>query len=279
MCSYPVTSVLQVVPIVVIESSLAAKFAEFSDSTMLEVMYDLMRLSNPSISAMWYSNCFSVYAFTAPKNGSSVPPQAAFKNVLSTAIIGLYVFYPFIEASKAITTNNKLLSSAVIKSTIDPGLFFSTMCKKLETASFSLPQVAIGFFTNIAASPLRTFDSNLDPDSTPLVQVPEVQSESKMSNAKEVMEGNDLCSESELVTELGIFGNRHVNKEDKQIQEKKYLTHGTENDNLDKFSQFDMVADCSDHHFLDTGAGFWEAIVVDFEIDLRNRGLGLGFVN
>ncbi|KAM6560379.1 hypothetical protein CsatA_029618 [Cannabis sativa] len=88
---------------------------------------------------------------------------------------------------------------SVISTVVDVG------CKKhlWETASFSLPQAAIGFFTNVAASLLGTLDSNLDPDSTPLVQVPEVQSESKMSNAKEVMEGNDLCSESELVTELG----------------------------------------------------------------------------
>uniref|UniRef100_A0A803NJM1 SWIM-type domain-containing protein n=1 Tax=Cannabis sativa TaxID=3483 RepID=A0A803NJM1_CANSA len=119
---------------------------------------------------------------------------------------------------------------SVISTVVDVG------CKKhlWETASFSLPQAAIGFFTNIAASLLGTLDSNLDPDSTPLVQVPEVQSESKMSNAK----------------------NGHVNKGDKQIQEDKDLPHVTKNDNLDKFSQFDMVADCSDHHFLDTGAGF-----------------------
>ncbi|POO00067.1 Ubiquitin-fold modifier-conjugating enzyme [Trema orientale] len=125
-----------------------------------------------------------------------------------------------------------------------------------ETPSFSLPQAAIGFFTSIAASLLGTSGSNSDSDSTPLVHIPEVQSESGISNAIEVLEGCDLCSEPQLSAELAIMGNRSVNDKANQIQQDNDLSLLTSNDNPDKFRQFDMLADCSDHHFLDTNMGF-----------------------
>lgn len=131
-------------------------------------------------------------------------------------------------------------------------------CKKhlWEGTSFSLPQAAIGFFTSIAASLLGTSGSKSNPEATPLVHIPEVECESETSNAKEVLEGSDFCSEPQLIAELDTFGNISFNQEAKQTQQDNDLPHPTGNESQDKFRQFDMVADCSDHHFLDTGAGF-----------------------
>lgn len=131
-------------------------------------------------------------------------------------------------------------------------------CKKhlWESTSFFLPQAAIGFLTSIASSLLGTSGSTSVSGSTPLVHIPEVGSESGISKEKEVLEGSDLCNEPQIIDELDTFVKKMLNQEAKQLPENKDLQHSTDSDIPDKFRQFDMAADCSDHNFISAGKGF-----------------------
>lgn len=121
-------------------------------------------------------------------------------------------------------------------------------CKNLgSSSSFFLPQAAVGFFTNIAASLLGSLGSTSVSGSLPLVHISEVEKESGISNEKDVLETSELFIESEPVAEMEIFGKK---RESEVFQLGKDLPHSTSNENPIKVRQFDMVADCSDHHFL-----------------------------
>ncbi|EXC18111.1 putative ubiquitin-conjugating enzyme E2 24 [Morus notabilis] len=148
------------------------------------------------------------------------------------------------------------------QTSMDKGLLNSDSvgdgCKKhlWESTSFFLPQAAIGFLTSIASSLLGTSGSTSRSGSTPLVHIPEVGSESGIPKEKEVLEGSDLCNEPQIIDELDTFVKKILNQEAKQLPENKDLQQSTYSNNPDKFRQFDMAADCSDHNFISAGKGF-----------------------
>ncbi|KAL5576748.1 hypothetical protein UlMin_018447 [Ulmus minor] len=117
--------------------------------------------------------------------------------------------------------------------------------------SYSLPQSAIGFFSTIATSLLGSFGSTSISGSMPLVHITEVENKSGVSYANEVLKGGDFCTESQPCTELEIFAKKIPHQDIEQIPENIDLPKSAANEDPDKFRQFDMAADCSDHHFLD----------------------------
>lgn len=127
-------------------------------------------------------------------------------------------------------------------------------CKKhlWESTSLFLPQAAIGFFTSITISLLGATGSTSLLGSTPSVHIPEVTSEPVIPKEKEVVEGSDLCN----VNDLDTFVKKMLNQEAKQLPENTNLLHSTDNEIPDKFRQFDMASDCSDHNFVTAGKGF-----------------------
>lgn len=121
-----------------------------------------------------------------------------------------------------------------------------------SSSSFFLPQVAIGFFTSIAASLLGSLGSTSVRKSLPLVHISEVEKGSGISSEKEVLETSELCIESHPMAELETFGKE---RESEEFQLGEDLPHSTSNENPNKFRQFDMIADCTDHHFLGASKG------------------------
>lgn len=69
---------------------------------------------------------------------------------------------------------------------------------------------------------------------------------------KEVVEGSDMCN----VNDLDTFVKKMLNQEAKQLPENTNLLHSMDNEIPDKFRQFDMASDCSDHNFVTAGKGF-----------------------
>jgi ubiquitin-conjugating enzyme E2 O len=119
----------------------------------------------------------------------------------------------------------------------------------LESDSYSLPRAAIGFFSSIAATLFGSSSS-----STPLSCAVSYSShasqdinESENYFESQTLETCDLLGHSEF-PELGTPEDDH---EVKQNEENETFTYLTTDENLDRFRQFDLVQDCSDHHFLD----------------------------
>lgn len=117
-----------------------------------------------------------------------------------------------------------------------------------EFSSFFLPKAAIGFFTSIAASLYGYVGSTSL--SCPVVSGlnSEDGNESGSLHEKEVLETSDL---------LHTFRHTSLDHEVEETLDKDndVLPFSTASENSDLFRQFDMVGDCSDHHFLDAGKG------------------------
>lgn len=89
----------------------------------------------------------------------------------------------------------------------------------------------------------------------PYVHISDVEKESGISNEKDVSETGELCLEPLQMPKLETFGEKGLNQEGEEIQWDKDLPHTTSDKNPNKFRQFDMVVDCSDHHFLEASKG------------------------
>lgn len=108
--------------------------------------------------------------------------------------------------------------------------------------SFSLPQAAIGFFTNIASTLLGTLGSTSGPISAD-------REECEILLEKEVLEACDICAEPDPC-ELYTFGMANSKQEVGDNDERKDVMFSREGQTTDWFKQFDMVSDCSGHKFL-----------------------------
>ncbi|KAG7962309.1 hypothetical protein I3843_09G060500 [Carya illinoinensis] len=110
-----------------------------------------------------------------------------------------------------------------------------------EFGSFPLPQAAIGFFISIATDLFGSFGSTSD--SRPVVSglISEGGSESKILHDKEVLETCEL---------LQTFRKTSSDHEVEESLDAEAVPFSTTSENSDQFRQFDMVGDCSDHHFL-----------------------------
>uniref|UniRef100_A0A2N9I682 UBC core domain-containing protein n=1 Tax=Fagus sylvatica TaxID=28930 RepID=A0A2N9I682_FAGSY len=123
-------------------------------------------------------------------------------------------------------------------------------CKKhsWEFSSFFLPQAALGFFMSVASSLFGSVGSTSL--SCPVVSglISEDGNESGIVHEKEVLETCEL---------LHTFRNTSSDHEMEETQDKDndVLPFSTASENSDQFRQFDMVGDCSDHHFLGADKG------------------------
>lgn len=129
-------------------------------------------------------------------------------------------------------------------------------CKKCswESSSFYLPQVAIGFFTSIASSLFGSIGSTSLSTSVSSSCMSEDANESDILLEKEVFETRDFSSELHP-RELQALGNKNFNHEVEEKQEKEDLSFPKACEKSNQFRQFDMVNNCSDHHFLGSSEG------------------------
>ncbi|KAK3204168.1 hypothetical protein Dsin_018214 [Dipteronia sinensis] len=135
-------------------------------------------------------------------------------------------------------------------------------CKKCswESSSFYLPQAAIGFFTSIATSLFGSTSSTSLSSSVSSGPISEDANESDILLEKEVFETCNICSELHP-SELQTFEKKILIHEVEEKQEKEEFPFSTACEKSDQFKQFDMVSDCSDHHFLGSSKGLAQSQV------------------
>ncbi|KAK9014331.1 hypothetical protein V6N11_005493 [Hibiscus sabdariffa] len=111
------------------------------------------------------------------------------------------------------------------------------------------PQAAIGFFTSIASSILGSLghSSLLSRDSSG--RISRNAKEYGILLEEEVLETCYQCAEQDT-SELQILETTNLKQEADELEEKKCRTLLEPGETSSKFRQFDMVSDCSDHHFL-----------------------------
>jgi ubiquitin-conjugating enzyme E2 O len=132
----------------------------------------------------------------------------------------------------------------------------STKCP-WESSSFSLlPQSALGFFTRITEGIFGTFGSTSVSGPIASDLISEDGNEFKTPEEKENPETCDLCMEMQplVAGDMLRFEGTNLKPEINDDQESKEHRSSSASKRPEWFDQFDMVADCSDHHFLD-GAG------------------------
>ncbi|GAV88562.1 UQ_con domain-containing protein [Cephalotus follicularis] len=129
-------------------------------------------------------------------------------------------------------------------------------CKKYlwESNSLFLPRPAIAFFSSIATSLFGSFSSTS-------LSVPVSSSHiSELGNESDHLREREISGTCELYSDLypralQTIGKRKLNAEVKEDQENGTSTLPISGENPDQFRHFDMVIDCSDHHFLDASKG------------------------
>ncbi|KAJ4836130.1 hypothetical protein Tsubulata_036728 [Turnera subulata] len=133
-------------------------------------------------------------------------------------------------------------------------------CKKYswESSAFSFPRNTVAFFTSIAASIFGSYCSTSASGPNSSDEISNDQNECIAPEEKEILEACDICMEMRPLIVAGMERLEHktVNEEVSNIRESKELPSFSGSENLKHYRQFDMVNDCSDHHFLDvTGKG------------------------
>ncbi|KAF8409268.1 hypothetical protein HHK36_005342 [Tetracentron sinense] len=125
-------------------------------------------------------------------------------------------------------------------------------CKKYpwESSAFFLPRAAIGFFTNIAAS---LFGSRGSTSSMTSSRIPEDENKFRSLHEKKVLENYDLSTEGRplVVDDLETLIETTLKVPVEEAQENNELPYSSCSEKPGQFKQFDMVGDCTDHHFVD----------------------------
>lgn len=132
----------------------------------------------------------------------------------------------------------------------------STKCP-WESSSFSLlPQSALGFFSRITGGIFGPFGSTSVSGPVASDLISEDGNEFKTPEEKENPEACDLCMEMQplVAGDMLRFEGTNLKLEINDDQESKEHRSSSASKRPEPFDQFDMVAVCSDHHFLD-GAG------------------------
>ncbi|KAJ6292541.1 hypothetical protein OIU78_024675 [Salix suchowensis] len=132
----------------------------------------------------------------------------------------------------------------------------STKCP-WESSSFSLlPQSALGFFTRITGGIFGSLSSTSVPGAIASDPISEDGNEFNTPEEKENLESCDMCMEMQplVAGDMLRFEVTNLKLEINEDQESKEHRSSSASKRPERFNQFDMVADCSDHHFLD-GAG------------------------
>lgn len=116
---------------------------------------------------------------------------------------------------------------------------------------FGLSQVAMGFLSSIAANFFGSHDSSSLPRSTSCAHVIK-DGKFGSFDGQEVLESCDTFSAmpNMAISDFDAYGSISLKQELKQSSENTGLLLA-ENKGSSLFRQFDVVRDCSDHHFLD----------------------------
>ena len=130
----------------------------------------------------------------------------------------------------------------------------------LESSSFFLPKAAIGFITNLASSLFGSHGSTSAISSHSLCNDTEDQSDSevlvqKATEPHDISESKSDEVDMDMMVNLPIVG-KGVNN--------------TQDSTLVSFKQFDMITDCSDHHFFSPGKELAQSPVRLFETKRLN---------
>ncbi|XP_030467855.2 probable ubiquitin-conjugating enzyme E2 24 [Syzygium oleosum] len=122
------------------------------------------------------------------------------------------------------------------------------------STSFSLPQNAKRFLTSVAATLFGSFGSASESGSVQFALISEDGNGCQASFENAVVEnccdtGSEIqsCAENELPASEWMS----LKVEVKDDQEERGLLSLSKSKDVEQFKQFDMVTDCSDHHFLD----------------------------
>ncbi|XP_022723291.1 probable ubiquitin-conjugating enzyme E2 24 [Durio zibethinus] len=115
--------------------------------------------------------------------------------------------------------------------------------------SFFRPQAAIGFFSSIASSILGSLGSTslFSQESSGCISHDAKEYGILLEN--EELETCNHYAEHDL-SELQIFETANIKLEVEEIEENEGSMMPRSGETSDQFRQFDMVSDCSDHHFL-----------------------------
>lgn len=115
-----------------------------------------------------------------------------------------------------------------------------------EFGSFCLPQAAIGFFMSIATNLFGSVGSTSLSRPVASDLISEEENESRILHEKQVLETCELLQTSRKT---------RSEHEVKETLDNEAVPFSINRENSDRFSRFDMVDDCSDHHFLGAGKG------------------------
>ncbi|KAF2297693.1 hypothetical protein GH714_002283 [Hevea brasiliensis] len=131
-------------------------------------------------------------------------------------------------------------------------------CKRYpwKSSPFFLPQSTIGFFKNIAESVFGYIGSTSLSSPLSSGSFPKDDNQSQTHEERGILENCDLCTEMQplIPGEMQVFEKTSLKPEANHIQENKELQSLPTNKNVERFMQFEMVSDCTDHHFIG-GAG------------------------
>ncbi|XP_061358652.1 probable ubiquitin-conjugating enzyme E2 24 [Gastrolobium bilobum] len=129
-------------------------------------------------------------------------------------------------------------------------------CEKnlVECSSFSLPRAAFELVSSIKTSILQTLRGSLLSETFSSVPTFEKENGSDFLDKKD-LETCDLCPESHPMTELQSTEDRTSYPEVIRIHEKNDFPFSSDSNSSNQFKQFDVIENCSDHHFFDEGKG------------------------
>lgn len=124
-----------------------------------------------------------------------------------------------------------------------------------ECSTFSLPRAAIEIFSSIKASIFQTFGVTSLSRAVSLVPTTEEGNQSKNLDKKEVSETCELCTEANPMSELQSTEDIIPDRDVIRFSKRKDLLFSTNSNNSNRFKQFDIIDNCSDHHFFDERKG------------------------
>lgn len=127
-----------------------------------------------------------------------------------------------------------------------------------ECGSFFLPKAAIGFITNLASSLYGSQSSTSEISSHSRCNDSEDQSDSEVL-VQEATESYDISESNSGEVDMATMVN--LPTEGKGINKTLDSTLLESSRKLVRFRQFDMVNDCSDHHFLSLDKGLVQSQV------------------
>ncbi|XP_050217653.1 probable ubiquitin-conjugating enzyme E2 24 [Mercurialis annua] len=133
----------------------------------------------------------------------------------------------------------------------------SSDCKwsSWEASSCFLPQSTVGFFTRIAATIFGSFGAASLPGSISSGSEFKDEKQYKSFEEKDNMGGDDFCTEMQsLIPGEVLFEKMSINQKNSRFLENKDVQSPIIGKSAERFRQFEMVDNCSDHHFVD-GAG------------------------